>query len=263
MTKKELYTEIGERVRSIRKSMGLSQQELADSVGLTRTSITNFEQGRQHISLHSLQAIADRMGEHINSLLPGLPPPDSGEVVVEGTNNGPTVVGEIDDGPRLLDRNYYDPLLPLTAAGDDSMPFDHDYAHEESRKPTRSDFNHFRKRFKHWHHILGLDSWSVYYSFDSKHSGRDVRAVVHWNTDDHICTVCLNPDAEEWPDDEGARLTALGRTAFHEAFHLVLADLDGLAKRRFCLREEDIDKEQEKILRTVESMLSKLGAVEW
>lgn len=51
----------------------MTQQDLATLVGLTRTSITNIEKGRQPIPIHTLAEIA----RHIKTDVPGLLPPTS------------------------------------------------------------------------------------------------------------------------------------------------------------------------------------------
>ena len=46
-------------------SSQLTQQELADRVGLERTSITNIESGRQNITESTLRKIAEAMGYEV------------------------------------------------------------------------------------------------------------------------------------------------------------------------------------------------------
>lgn len=65
-----LYGLIGAQVRAAREAAGLSQEQLAANVGLSRTSITNLEMGRQQTPLHVLYAIADAVGTPLKSLLP-------------------------------------------------------------------------------------------------------------------------------------------------------------------------------------------------
>ncbi len=48
----------------------MTQQEVAERVGLTRTSITNIERGSQHISLRQLYLLAAAVGLHPAQLLP-------------------------------------------------------------------------------------------------------------------------------------------------------------------------------------------------
>ncbi|WP_305787839.1 helix-turn-helix domain-containing protein [Symbioplanes lichenis] len=56
------YIEVGKRIRDARNAARITQAELADAVGLTRTSITNLEAGRQRMPLHLFAAIARRLG---------------------------------------------------------------------------------------------------------------------------------------------------------------------------------------------------------
>jgi len=72
-----LYQEFGQLLRESRISAELTQQEVANRVGLTRTSITNIERGTQHISLHQLFLLADAVGKDPTELLP------SGELTLE------------------------------------------------------------------------------------------------------------------------------------------------------------------------------------
>jgi transcriptional regulator with XRE-family HTH domain len=65
-----LYKEFGRRLRDLRKAAGLSQLALAERVGLSRTSITNIELGRQHIPLHVLYPLASALGAPPAQLLP-------------------------------------------------------------------------------------------------------------------------------------------------------------------------------------------------
>lgn len=65
-----LYQEIGKRIKSIRKSKGWTQEDLGELVGLTRTSITNVELGRQRIQIHVLYKFAVALGCDERELLP-------------------------------------------------------------------------------------------------------------------------------------------------------------------------------------------------
>lgn len=49
-----VYRELGQRIQRRRKELKLTQEELGSRVGLSRTSITNIEKGRQHVLLHVL-----------------------------------------------------------------------------------------------------------------------------------------------------------------------------------------------------------------
>lgn len=65
-----LYKEFGQLLRESRKTAKLTQSQVAERVGLTRTSITNIERGSQHISLHQLFLLASAVGVSPVALLP-------------------------------------------------------------------------------------------------------------------------------------------------------------------------------------------------
>lgn len=65
-----LYEEFGQLLRKRRLAAHLTQSEVAERVGLTRTSITNIERGRQHILLHQLFLLASAVGARPDELLP-------------------------------------------------------------------------------------------------------------------------------------------------------------------------------------------------
>jgi transcriptional regulator with XRE-family HTH domain len=67
---RNLYHRIGQRIRSARKKLHLTQVDLGDMVGLSRTSITNIERGRQNILVHTLYEIGRRLQVPIESLMP-------------------------------------------------------------------------------------------------------------------------------------------------------------------------------------------------
>lgn len=69
-----LYETIGAAVREARHRADLSQDDLANSVSLTRTSITNLERGRQQVPLHTLYDIAEAVGCAVKELLPDTSP---------------------------------------------------------------------------------------------------------------------------------------------------------------------------------------------
>jgi transcriptional regulator with XRE-family HTH domain len=71
----QLYREVGRRIRALRQlkkinGKDITQESLALSVGLTRTSLTNIEKGRQKLLLHTFTQIAAILGVSPNELLP-------------------------------------------------------------------------------------------------------------------------------------------------------------------------------------------------
>lgn len=65
-----IYKEFGRRLRQSRKAAELTQETLGEQIGLSRTSITNIEKGRQRIPLHVLFLLASAVGVDPGTLLP-------------------------------------------------------------------------------------------------------------------------------------------------------------------------------------------------
>jgi len=57
-----LDVEVGQRVRAIRLQKGLSQQKLADQLGITFQQVQRYEKGTDHIGAGRLQLIATILG---------------------------------------------------------------------------------------------------------------------------------------------------------------------------------------------------------
>ena len=64
------YQQLGANIRKYRILRKLSQDALAKLVGLTRTSLTNIEHGRQHPPLHTFCEIVGQLKADISELLP-------------------------------------------------------------------------------------------------------------------------------------------------------------------------------------------------
>ena len=64
------YQQLGANIRGHRKALKLSQDALAKMVGLTRTSLTNIENGRQHPPLHTFCEIVEQLKVGVTDLLP-------------------------------------------------------------------------------------------------------------------------------------------------------------------------------------------------
>lgn len=66
----EIYKQLGKLIRARRKKIDVTQEELGERVHLTRTSITNIEQGRQRIQVHTLFDIAAALDVAPTTLIP-------------------------------------------------------------------------------------------------------------------------------------------------------------------------------------------------
>lgn len=64
-----LRMSMAERIKRARLAAGLQQQELADALGLTRTSISNIERGKQGLSIDLLYNISLHVNESADVLL--------------------------------------------------------------------------------------------------------------------------------------------------------------------------------------------------
>lgn len=64
------YPEIGIRIRTRRKKLKKTQEDIAKKIGLKRSSLANIERGNQRILIHQLYAIAGELEVELNTLLP-------------------------------------------------------------------------------------------------------------------------------------------------------------------------------------------------
>ena len=70
LQKVEIYKAFGSLLRDLRMEEGVTQQELADEIGQTRTAITNIEKGSQTVSLHQIFQLAAALHRQPSDLLP-------------------------------------------------------------------------------------------------------------------------------------------------------------------------------------------------
>jgi DNA-binding XRE family transcriptional regulator len=69
-----VYREFGRRVRDSRTGSQITQDILAHQIGLSRTSVTNIERGRQAVLLHQVYDIARALDTTVQALLPEAEP---------------------------------------------------------------------------------------------------------------------------------------------------------------------------------------------
>jgi transcriptional regulator with XRE-family HTH domain len=67
----------GERVRDRRQALGLSQEAMADQIGVHWTFLGQVERGRRNLNLHNLLKLARGLGVDPADLVRGLTPPDA------------------------------------------------------------------------------------------------------------------------------------------------------------------------------------------
>jgi len=89
-----LYETVGVRLKQLREGQAggkrgrLTQGELADLVGLERTSITNIENGNQKIPVHVLFRICEQLNVSVSDILPSIK-----EVTVDTAAEAPLTFG--------------------------------------------------------------------------------------------------------------------------------------------------------------------------
>lgn len=65
------YVDLGKRVRKQRQLIGLTQQELADRVGVSTSFVGHVERGTRKASLETLVALSNALGVGVDYLLAG------------------------------------------------------------------------------------------------------------------------------------------------------------------------------------------------
>ncbi len=70
--KSNLAGKLGQRIRELRKSKNLSQEDFADLCEFDRTYISGIERGTRNPSLHALEILAGALDISIESLFKGL-----------------------------------------------------------------------------------------------------------------------------------------------------------------------------------------------
>jgi len=70
---RSIYKALGTVVRRRRRTLDLTQQELAQSIGISRGALANIETGRQNVLLHQLYRFSTALDMDVRDLLP--PPP--------------------------------------------------------------------------------------------------------------------------------------------------------------------------------------------
>lgn len=94
-----LNMEFGQRLQQLRKTKGLSQEELADRVGVSRQAVSKWESGQTAPDLERLLALSEQLNASTDYLLKGIDPspqeqgPDAAVFSVVAT--GSTVAGLI------------------------------------------------------------------------------------------------------------------------------------------------------------------------
>lgn len=68
-----LQTQIGRNLRLYRKSLGLTQEGLAEILSVHPKYVGNIEQGVRNLSLRTVERLADKLGIHVRQLIQDAP----------------------------------------------------------------------------------------------------------------------------------------------------------------------------------------------
>jgi len=68
----KLYGQIASQLKEERANKKISQDRVAEALGMSRTSVINFEKGTQRISLHLLYMYCELLSLSIHELLPSV-----------------------------------------------------------------------------------------------------------------------------------------------------------------------------------------------
>lgn len=114
--------ELGEKLRALRKRSGLSQEELADNLGISRQTASKWENGQAVPGLEGLVALSDFYGVPIDG-------------IVRGCCCGPSLaLSENEDVPGLADFLVEAKRSTYAAKGKECAPSrrgSHDYSYED------------------------------------------------------------------------------------------------------------------------------------
>jgi transcriptional regulator with XRE-family HTH domain len=76
----EIYQYLGKRVKHYREQQNVTQEQLGIALGLSRTSITNIEAGRQRFNVELAYKIAETLDVNIGLLFPDAIPQSQDEL---------------------------------------------------------------------------------------------------------------------------------------------------------------------------------------
>ena len=65
------YVDMGKRIRKQRQLIGLTQQELAERIGVSTSFVGHVERGTRKASLETLVALSNALGVGVDDLLAG------------------------------------------------------------------------------------------------------------------------------------------------------------------------------------------------
>ena len=100
----EMKEAIAQRIRDLRKAAGLSQQQVADALGVDRSAYTYFENGPVDVKLDRLIQLSDIFSVSLDQLLPQeqFKAIDSGKAESAAINDGDFSINSMEEKSLLL-----------------------------------------------------------------------------------------------------------------------------------------------------------------
>lgn len=65
------FKEIGRKIQRAREETGLTQVDLAQSLGITQAALSNYELGKRRLYLHQIEDIARVLQKSLDYFIPG------------------------------------------------------------------------------------------------------------------------------------------------------------------------------------------------
>ena len=65
----DIKQRVGNQIRNARKAKGLTQKELGEKLGVADSVVTNYESGKQNLTIETLEKIADAIGIEVSKLI--------------------------------------------------------------------------------------------------------------------------------------------------------------------------------------------------
>ena len=78
-----ITTKLGERIKQIRLSKGISQEKFALSIEMDRTYYASVESGKRNISIINIEKIANGLEISLEELFKGIWGVDNGKIRIE------------------------------------------------------------------------------------------------------------------------------------------------------------------------------------
>lgn len=60
------FKEIGKKIQSAREEKGMTQADLAEGLGISQATLSNYELGKRRLYLGQIQAVARLLGKNVN-----------------------------------------------------------------------------------------------------------------------------------------------------------------------------------------------------